>query len=320
MSQEQQPTTRNVRHEIAVLAPAVAVYQLIADVGNWPRIFPPTIHVDHLGHQGNSERIRIWATANGQAKSWTSRRELDSGALRIDFRQEVSSPPVAAMGGAWIVEPVGDRASLVHLLHDYRAVDDDPERLAWIDRAVDRNSRSELAALKDNIERDVGEDTTLAFEDSVRVRGSAKDLYDFVNEAGAWERRLPHVARVSCVEDTPGLQELEMDTRTKDGATHTTRSFRVCLPDRIHYKQVTLPPLLALHTGHWSFEADGDEVVATSQHTVVIDTTRIETVLGAGTTLDQAKAFARQALGTNSLATLGHAKEYAERRAVAGRG
>ncbi|MFG3106244.1 aromatase/cyclase [Streptomyces tendae] len=319
VSQEQQPTTRNVRHQTAVRAPAAEVYRLIAEVGNWPRIFPPTIHVDHLGHQGNSERIRIWATANGQAKGWTSRRVLDPEGLRIDFRQEVSSPPVAAMGGAWIVEPVDDGASLVHLLHDYRAVDDDPAKLAWIDQAVDRNSRSELAALKAGVERDVGEDTTLVFEDRVRVRGSAEDLYDFVNEAGAWQQRLPHVARVSCVEETPGLQELEMDTRTKDGATHTTKSYRVCLADRIFYKQVTLPPLLALHTGHWSFVADGDEVVATSQHTVVIDTEKVETVLGAGTTLAQAKEFARHALGTNSLATLGHAKEYAERRAVAGR-
>ena len=54
--------------------------------------------------------------------------------------------------------------------------------------------------------------------------------------------RLPHVARVVLTEDTPGLQFLEMDTRTKDGSTHTTKSVRVCFPDtRIAYKQITLP-------------------------------------------------------------------------------
>jgi aromatase len=146
-----EPGLREVEHEIVVSAPAAAVYRLIAEVENWPFVFPPTIHVDHVERGGREERIRIWATANGEAKSWTSRRTLDPERLRIGFRQEVSAPPVAAMGGAWVVEPVSEAASRVRLLHDYRAVDDDPGGLAWIDEAVDRNSRSELAALKDNV-------------------------------------------------------------------------------------------------------------------------------------------------------------------------
>ncbi len=314
----QQENTRHVHHEVAVRAPAADIYRLIAQVRNWPQIFPPTIHVDHLEGDGTEERIRIWATANGQPKSWTSRRTLDPAALRIDFRQEVSSPPVASMGGAWLIVPVSADESLVRLLHDFRAIDDDPESLAWIDLAVDRNSRSELAALKDNIELSLDAERTVAFEDKVRINGSAKDVYDFINEAGRWEERLPHVIRVSCTEETPGLQELEMDTRAKDGSTHTTKSFRVCLPDRIHYKQVTLPPLLALHTGYWLFEEDGAGVTtATSQHTIVINAGQVAAVLGEGVGLAEAKTFAQQALSANSLATLGHAKQYAELRASA---
>ncbi|MFD8959971.1 aromatase/cyclase, partial [Streptomyces anulatus] len=101
------PGAHEVEHDITVSAPAAAVYRLIAEVENWPRIFPPTIHVDRVEHDGARERIRIWATANGEAKHWTSRRTLDPEGLRIDFRQEVSTPPVAAMGGAWVVEPRG---------------------------------------------------------------------------------------------------------------------------------------------------------------------------------------------------------------------
>src|SRR5882757_5248281 len=147
-----EPGRKEVEHAIDVQAPASAVYRLIAEVENWPRIFPPTIHVDHLERGESEERIRIWATANGAAKSWTSRRVLDSDVLSIGFRQEVSTPPVASMAGTWIIEPVSAQASRVRLLHDYRAVDDDPEGLAWIDQAVDRNSTSELAALKANVE------------------------------------------------------------------------------------------------------------------------------------------------------------------------
>lgn len=307
---------REVEHEITISAPAAAVYRLIAEVENWPRIFPPTVFVDHVERGAREERIRIWATANGTAKNWTSRRTLDAEALRITFRQEVSAPPVAAMGGTWIIEPLSDSESRVRLLHDYRAIDDDPDDLKWIDEAVDRNSRSELAALKTNVELAVAsEDLLLSFADTIRIDGAAKDVYDFINEAHLWKDRLPHVARVVLEEETPGLQTLEMDTLTKDGSSHTTKSVRVTFPHhKIVYKQITLPALMTLHTGYWLFEEDGDGVNATSQHTVVINTANITKILGEGAGVAEAKAFVQNALSTNSRATLGHAKDYAEGR------
>lgn len=309
-------TTRQVEHEITVEAPATAVYRLIAEVENWPRIFPPTIYVDHLERGEGEERIRIWATANGEAKNWTSRRTLDPERLHITFRQEVSAPPVAAMGGTWIIEPLSETASRVRLLHDYRAVDDDPEGLRWIDEAVDRNSRSELASLRTNVElAHEAEEFTFSFEDTVQIDGSAKDAYDFIDEAGLWERRLPHVARVRLTEDTPGLQTLEMDTRAKDGSTHTTKSYRVTFPHhRIAYKQVTLPALMTLHTGIWTFAENERGVAATSQHTVVLNTANIAGILGPEATVADAREYVRGALSTNSSATLGHAKDYAENK------
>ncbi|GAA4136215.1 aromatase/cyclase [Actinomadura keratinilytica] len=307
---------REVEHEITVAAPAAQVYDLIAQVENWPRLFPPTVYVDHVDKGDTEERIRIWATANGEIKNWTSRRRLDRERLRIEFRQEVSSPPVAAMGGTWIIEPLTADTSRVRLLHDYRAVDDDPEKLAWIDRAVDRNSTAELAALKSNAELVAGEqDVLLSFEDTVEIDGSAKDVYDFLNEANLWKERLPHVAEVRLTEETPGLQVLRMDTRTKDGSTHTTESVRVCFPHhKIVYKQLVLPALMNLHTGYWLLTEHDGGVTATSQHTVIINTDNIAKVLGEDADLDRARTFVRTALSGNSSATLGHAKEYAESR------
>lgn len=308
-------TQHEVEHTITVDAPAAEVYRLVAGVENWPLIFPPCVYVDVVERGATDERIRIWATANGEPKSWTSRRELDPDKLRIGFAQEVSAAPVASMGGTWIMEEDGG-STLLRLLHHYRAVDDDPEGLAWIDEAVDRNSRSELAALKVNMERATDSALTLSFEDSVRIAGSAKDAYDFINEAQAWQQRLPHVASVDLREDTPGLQVLRMDTRTADGSTHTTESVRVCFPHRrIAYKQTTLPALLQLHTGYWDFAEDSDGyTTATSQHTVVLNPDNITRVLGEDAGIEQARLFIRGALGGNSRATLGHAKAYAEVR------
>ncbi|MFF7648081.1 SRPBCC family protein [Streptomyces canus] len=309
-------TIREVEHEISVAAPAETVYRFIAEVENWPRIFPPTIHVEQVERGEREERIQIWATANGEAKNWTSRRVLDPDALRITFRQEVSTHPVAAMGGTWIIEPVSATASRIRLLHDYRAVDDDPESLKWIDEAVDRNSRSELAALRTNVERVHAEaELTFSFEDSVDIAGAAKDVYDFIDEAQLWSERLPHVATVRLTEDTPGLQTLEMDTRAQDGSVHTTKSYRVTFPHhRIAYKQVTLPALMTLHTGYWTFTETATGVTASSQHTVTLNTENIARILGADATVADARAYVQNALSTNSRATLGHAKAHAEAR------
>ncbi|MER6461171.1 aromatase/cyclase [Streptomyces sp. NPDC001288] len=307
---------KEVEHEITISAPAAEVYRLIADVANWPRIFPPTIYVDHLERSADQELIGIWATANGEAKNWTSHRVLDPAGLRITFRQTVSTPPVASMGGTWIIEPLDDGSARVRLLHDYTAVGDDPAGLAWIDEAVDRNSRSELAALKTNVElATASEELTFSFEDTVEVDGSAKDLYDFVNEADRWSERLPHVATVRLTEDTPGLQTLEMDTRAKDGSTHTTKSYRVCLDGRkIAYKQTTLPALMTLHTGYWTFRETDEGTFASSQHTVVLRPENIEKILGPDAGVAEARAYVQGALSTNSRATLNHAKAYAEAR------
>ncbi|MEU0154732.1 aromatase/cyclase [Micromonospora fulviviridis] len=310
-----QPNTREVEHDITVAAPAKEVYRLIAEVENWPQVFPPTIFVDHVERGEGSERIWIWATAKGEAKNWTSRRELDTEALRITFRQEVPSHPVAAMGGAWWFEAVSETETKVRLFHDYRAVNDDPEHLAWIDEAVDRNSRSELDALKRIVET-AAETAKLTFEftDTVQINGAAKDVYDFINDAHLWAERLPHVATVELTEETPGLQTLEMDTRARDGSTHRTKSYRVTFPrQRIAYKQVTLPALMSVHTGIWTFAENDEGVAASSQHTVVLNPDNITRILGPDAGVEEARNYVRNALSTNSRATLDYARAHAER-------
>ncbi|MEV8093801.1 aromatase/cyclase [Kitasatospora sp. NPDC085879] len=307
----------HTEHRIEVAAPVDTVYGLVADVTGWPRVFGPTIHAEQLELDGRTERIRLWATANGAVKTWVSRRELDPDARRIAFRQEVSQSPVASMGGEWILEPLPDGRTSVLLTHDYTAVDDVPDAEQWIAQAVDRNSNAELAALRGAAEAAAGaadlDGLELTFADTVEIDGPADAVRDFLYQAQEWEKRLPHVSRVVLREDTPGLQHLEMDTVAKDGSTHTTASVRVLLADgRLVYKQLVLPPLLSLHLGCWTLTTTPDgTVAATSEHTIRINPERLA-LLGEGTTVADAKAYVRTALGTNSTATLMHAKAYAE--------
>ncbi len=316
ITRESARTTHQTEHEITVDAPAERVYELIADVETWAHMFDPTVHAVSFEQDGMDERIRIWASANGAAKTWTSRRHRDPDALTITFRQEKSQPPVGGMGGTWAIEPTTESTCRVRLLHDYFAATDDPADVEWIAKAVDHNSTVELQKLKARAE-EIGSPMLLTFADTVEVNGTAKDVYDFINEAQLWKERLPHVARVSLEEDTPGLQILEMDTRTKDGSVHTTRSIRVCEPyGRIIYKQIVLPALMSLHTGRWLIEEQGDgRVSVTSEHTVRINEERITSVLGPDADLAAAQKFVQGALSGNSLATLKLAKAYAENAA-----
>ncbi|MEU0557164.1 aromatase/cyclase [Dactylosporangium sp. NPDC006015] len=294
-----------VSHEITVAAPPDRVYALLADAAGWPALFPPTVHAVATPLSDGEERLQLWATANGAVKSWTSLRTLDPVARRITFRQEVSAPPVASMGGEWHVEEAADGHSRVVLTHTYRAIDDDPSGLAWIAEAVERNSVAELTALEAGALADPGIDFT--FSDSVEFAGSARDAHAFIWDAQHWPARLPHVVGVELGEEPAGVQRLRMETLAKDGSSHTTESIRVGLPGlRIVYKQTRPPALLSVHTGRWTFEERDGHVTATSQHRVVLRPSAVVPVLGEGRTVEDARTFVREALGANSLATLRH--------------
>ncbi|MER6775162.1 aromatase/cyclase [Streptomyces bacillaris] len=309
--------TQRTRHSVTVKAPAEALFDLVADVERWPFIFPPTVHAERVEQNGSEERIRLWALANGEVKSWTSHRSLDRERLTVRFRQEVSQPPVAAMGGEWVFEPRSDQETVVVLHHDYRTLDDAPEKLSWVRQAVDRNSAAELGRLRDVMEQNDEVGTlTLEFEDSVRVQAPPSAVFRFLEAADRWPERLPHVSRMELREDAPGIQQMEMDTLAADGTTHTTKSVRVCFDGRrIVYKQTQLPKAMAGHTGEWLLreQADGS-VLVTSRHVVLIDRRGVAQVLGEKVTVDEAKAIIRTALSRNSTTTLEHARRFAEER------
>ncbi|MCY0935106.1 aromatase/cyclase [Streptomyces sp. H34-S4] len=302
-------------YAVDVAAPAGVVYGLVADTTQWPLFVPASIHVERLDFDGIQDRFHMWVTANGTVKSWLSRRTLDAARRRIDFRHELPAAPVAAMGGSWIVEPRGaDRCHLV-LEHDFTVAGDRAADVAWVERATDTNSHAELAKLKETAEQWARlDDLILTFEDSVRVSGPAEVVYEFLYSVADWPQLVPHVSRVDVTENEPGVQLMSMDTVTADGSAHTTESVRVCFPyaGRIVYKQTATPALMSAHTGEWSVIPDETGVTVLSQHSVLLREEAVEQVLGAGTTLAEARTYVREALGRNSTATLNLAKRHAE--------
>ncbi|WET83079.1 aromatase/cyclase [Amycolatopsis sp. QT-25] len=303
-------------HSITVPAPVDQVYDLVAKAADWPALFPPTVHIEHLERGETLERFHIWALANNGVKDWVSRRTLDRVARVITFRQEVSRPPVAAMSGTWLFTPTADGGTAVELRHEYTPVDDDPGASAWIRQALDTNSAAELASLSRAAAGGAAAERVLRFSDSVRIAGPHWLAYEFIDEAQHWPERLPHVDDLDLTVDDDGAQRMTMTTIAPDGSRHTTGSTRIRLESSILYKQTTPPPLLSGHSGRWIFAPDGDSCVVTSEHTVAIDPDTVEKVLGTGKTLADARDFVRGALGGNSLITLRHARDFTESRAT----
>ncbi|WP_329623798.1 aromatase/cyclase [Streptomyces sp. NBC_01255] len=313
-----EPTTRLTRHETAVAAPPEEVFALAADVTRWPHVYGPIVYAEVTRDDGAEQALRSWTSVDGVVRSAASRRTLDRTARRIVFREVAPSAPLAAMGGEWRVEAGPSGGCRVVLLHDYAVVDDDAEATARVAEAVETSGVQKLDALRTTAERaaaaGAGDEPTFTFGDSERIRGSARDVYAFLDRADRWPALLPHVAATRFTEEEGGIQLLDMDTRGPDGSLHRTRSVRVSFPERglLVHKQLTMPPLMAGHTGRWTFVQHGDEVVATSWHTVTLDAAGARRALGESATLADARALVRHALGTNSSTMLRHAKEYAE--------
>jgi aromatase len=130
---------RTARHTTRISAPPQRIYQLIADVDNWPCMFDSVDAVDHLGWDGTGQRVRFWGTFGDRPGTWVSSRELNTKRLQLRYRQEQSVHPFASLGGLWLVIPRGTGA-VVALDHYFTVVDDDPAAARRADELIARRS------------------------------------------------------------------------------------------------------------------------------------------------------------------------------------
>lgn len=314
------PVHRMAQHA-EVDAPAGVLYGLIADALRWPVFLPPTVHVEQLEFDGASERLRMWVTANGEIKSWTTRRVLDPLAHRVEFRQEVLPRPVTSMGGSWSVEPRGPEKSLVTLRNDFAVADNARADVDWVRRATTANTRAALANLKQLAERWRRLDSlVLAFEESVHIDAEVEPVYAFLHRFGDRADAVPGALKAELSERAPGVQLMRVELPAAAGTTRTTESVRIGFPHagRIVFKDIRdseQPALLAAHAGEWSVEPDpfGEGVTVVARHHAVLDEDGVRERYGAGA---QAVRAARQALrarlAEQSAAALELARAYAE--------
>lgn len=302
-------------YTVDVAAPTGVVYGLIADTTQWPLIMPPSVHVERLEFDGTEDRFQMWVTANGQVKSWFSRRAMDPVTRCVDFRQETPAGPALSMGGRWSVCELGPGRTLLTLDHDFTVAPGRNDDAAWVRLATDTNSRAELDRVKETAESwSRLDERLLTFEDRITVKAPPELVYAFLYAADDWPALLPHVTRADVTENVPGIQLVAMEHVGADGSRHTTESVRICFPYayRIVHKQISGSPLFAAHTGEWSLFPDEGGVTAVSRHSVLLREEAVAPVLGPGTDLARARARVRESLGRDSTTTLGLAAHHAE--------
>lgn len=299
---------KKTSHRIEIHGNSEQIYDYLANVTLWSTVFGPTIYAESQLIGRSKERLRIWATANGQVRSWASIRELDPVARSITFKQESPVAPLFHMGGKWIVVPSTGGGSIVTLLHHYELQDSATDADAtFIEKAVDDNSEAELAALKTHIERIArpGSQYALTFTDELHLEASADEVFRFLDQADMWPQRVPHVASVE-FERLGEVQHLAMVTTTPTGEPHETRSVRIAFPGsgRLVYKQQLHPAIFLAHSGFWEIVSTGpDTCRASSTHSVVLNPDSPQ--LGSDLkNLEAVRGKVRHALGSNSLATL----------------
>ncbi|MFD5740344.1 aromatase/cyclase [Streptomyces massasporeus] len=307
---------RCAQHDVVIAAPAGVVYGLVADAAHWPRYFPSVVHVEQLESDGRQERHRLWDTAEGQVRSWTTRLVFSSDLRRVDFWQEQPAPPLTSMRGTWTVEALDDRRTRLTLRRTFTVARDDPASAARAEHTLDTTARTDLEGVRHHAQHWSDLDALmLSFEDSTRVNGPAELVYDVLYRIRDWPQLLPQVDRADVTEDPPGVQLVRARTHaTGRLPARTTEAVRICFPHagRIVFKLTVPPGPLAAHTGEWSVVPDTAGVTVTAQHRAVLDPDRIETVLGTGTDIARARRHVRESLGQESRAVLELARQHAE--------
>jgi C7-C12 aromatase (ARO/CYC) len=316
------PEAQLTSQQVTVAAPAQTIFDLVAAMEDWPQFVALLMHAEILGaadgYRADGDRredvVRRWFLAGpGQVRVRTSRRCLDPDGLRITLT-DIEPGPARLEGSAeWRFEPLPDGTTRVELNHRVVPAGDEPGP-ADSPAMLARHAQELLSAVKDAAERRAElAELVLSFTDSLFIAAAdTAEAYRVLYEADKWPERLEHVTALTMAEPEPGIQFFDMETWTLDGAAHTTRSVRVCLPNRkIVYKQIGLPVLLDAHTGHWEFTPTPEGIIASSRHTVTIKPSMLS-ALGEGTTVADARRYLRRVLSANSMKNLQLAKRYAE--------
>ncbi|MGW5677889.1 aromatase/cyclase [Streptomyces sp. NPDC003860] len=156
--------TQHTEHTVTAQAPQSIVWEILADIENYPNLFAATKSAVVTERGDGYEIARLEVDVSGQLQSWTTRRDLHPDSGVVAYRQLDTAPLVEHMSGEWRALPYGPDRTQIVLTHDFaaRQVGADgkvagkfthAEAHEMLAGAVERNSTAHLAAVRDEAER-----------------------------------------------------------------------------------------------------------------------------------------------------------------------
>ena len=143
----------HTHNEITIAAPVDLVWDISNDVANWPRLFSEYASAEILSEEGNrvTFRLTMHPDENGKVWSWVSERETDRETLTVEARR-VETGPFAYMNIMWQYEKMPDGTRMVWT-QDFEMKPDAPVDDAWMTDNINRNSKVQMALIRDRIEQ-----------------------------------------------------------------------------------------------------------------------------------------------------------------------
>jgi aromatase len=147
----------HTQNEITIAAPLDLVWDITNDVENWPRLFSEYASAEILSREGDKTtfRLTMHPDENGTVWSWVSEREPDRDTLSVRARR-VETGPFAYMNIHWQYEKVPEGTRMVWT-QDFEMKPEAPVDDAWMTDNINRNSKVQLALIRDRIEKAAAE-------------------------------------------------------------------------------------------------------------------------------------------------------------------
>ncbi|MGY0065731.1 SRPBCC family protein [Streptomyces sp. QTS137] len=147
----------HTENSITVDAPFDLVWEMTNDLENWPDLFSEYASVEVLSREGDTTtfRLTMHPDDSGKVWSWVSERTPDRARRTVRARR-VETGPFAHMDILWEYEQLPDGVRM-NWTQDFAMKPDAPVDDAWMTDNINRNSRTQMALIRDRIEQAAGE-------------------------------------------------------------------------------------------------------------------------------------------------------------------
>ncbi|WP_371673555.1 SRPBCC family protein [Streptomyces sp. NBC_00289] len=143
----------HTENSITVDAPLDLVWDMTNDIENWPQLFSEYASLEVLSREGDSTtfRLTMHPDDNGKVWSWVSERTVDRRNRTVRARR-VETGPFAHMNIVWEYTQLPDGVRM-RWVQDFAMKPDAPVDDAWMTDNINRNSRTQMALIRDRIEQ-----------------------------------------------------------------------------------------------------------------------------------------------------------------------